>query len=230
MTSYAAIENVRELLQGVSDDQLRRYGAGWRYAEIDAGRALKALDPAHREALAEVGYDLADLEVIARLAAALNEARVGVRSLTSAVAPRSNGAVVDDAVRVRDLLVTACRYHLRRLAGFDLKIEPLASHTSIADLSQDLDILAAIVDANLGLFAANRKLDAPSRVAEARDLARQLRELEIERGSNSDLDRLRDARDRAATLLSGHLNALAAAVEMAVPESGELVAAIRNRR
>ena len=118
-------------------------------------------------------------------------------------------AGIEDTGRtLRSAAVAACRFTLRDDRAVQGVLDRIVRGDGIADLVQDLDDLAVLVEQNLAALAPNRKFDAPRQVPTLRDTAREIR-LGLAQYRTADAQKTAvDLRNRAWTWLDLHVTQL----------------------
>ena len=134
---------------------------------------------------------------------ASREAQAGWGAVRSARKPGEQLEVEERAAALRAEVTQALRWNLRESRVAMGALDRIAEGQGTADLVQDLDELAALVEANAEAFAADRTFDPAARAAEARRVATDVRVGLSEYRTDERMREALSLRDRAWTHLEG---------------------------
>jgi hypothetical protein len=168
----------------------------------------------HRDAvrqLADVGLAPEIIETVRTALAAARQAQSDWSTLRDPRKPADQAGLEEAGRKLRSAAVAACRFTLRGDRNVQGVLDRIVQGDGIADLVQDLEDLATLVEQNLTALAPNKKFDAPRQIPTLRDTAREIR-LGLAQYRTAGAQKTAvDLRNRAWTWLDLHVSELRAA-------------------
>lgn len=122
--------------------------------------------------------------------------------------PEDQAAIEENGRKLRTAAIAACRFTLRTHRQVQGALDRIMEGVGTADLVQDLEELALLVEANRDALAPNRRFDAPSQPAKLRTAAQDIRLGLAEYRTSQDQKTVVDLRNRAWTWLETHVTEL----------------------
>lgn len=153
------------------------------------------------EALLRVGLEEGFLEVYAERLEAARETQSNWVQVRDRRKPKALIELEESAAALRSQIIAAGRWCLRGERDAQATLSSISGGDGVDDLVQDLRDLAVLLERNLPAFERDRSFDAPTRAAEARELARCLSSLVSDERSELEPSEVRLLRDRAFTHL-----------------------------
>lgn len=115
--------------------------------------------------------------------------------------PATQRKLEDQATALRNELMAACRWNLRDDRVALATVSAVAAGNGLADLVQDLNDLAHLIDSRSHAFKSDATFDALAKAREAKTLAKQLEQGVSSTKLADEQARAKDLRDRAFTYL-----------------------------
>lgn len=186
-------------------------------------------NPAVRERLLKVGLPR---EVLDGLPFALGAAQAAESAWQAVFSPRSPADLVAlevSAGRLRADAVAALRWNLRNDRIAQGTLDAIQDGLGSADLVQDLDALAVLVEQHEGAFEADKTFDAKERARTCREKAKELRDALSGTRADMTRDDAKDLRDRAFTHADELVDQTREAARYAFRDEPETAARFQNR-
>lgn len=181
-----------------------------------------AASPDVHEKLAGVGLDK---ELLAGLDASIAAARQAQSEWIVAYNRTKSDAereLEDRARGLRNKMADACRWNLRGDRVALATVSAVAAEGGVADLVQDLEDLAHLVETRKAAFAKDRTFDAEAEASRARQLAKELQQGISNEQLHEEQARAKDLRDRAVTHLYDAVSEVREAGRYAFRDDDEL--------
>lgn len=185
--------------------------------------------PEVRKRLEKVGLPK---EVLGGLAIAIGASSAAESAWQAVYSPRRPEAVIaleERAAALRADVVAACRWNLRDDRVAQGTLDAVQEGKGSADLVQDLETLAVLVEQHDAAFKQDQTFDVKQRVKDCRAQAKELREAIS--GARADLSRAeaKELRDRAFTHADHLLDQVRAAARYVFADEPETLAKFRDR-
>lgn len=191
--------------------------------------AFLAQNPDVKQRLAKVGLPG---QVLERLPLAMRAAQAAESAWQAVFSPRNPQDLValeQSGARLRGDVVAALRWNLREDRIAQGTLDSIQDGVGAADLAQDLDALAVLVEQHADSFEDDRTFDAKERATVCRNHAKELRDSVS--GARADLSRAeaKELRDRAFTYADDLLDDVREAARYAFRGDAELLARFQDR-
>jgi hypothetical protein len=207
--SDAALETLRDTLLAIPSEHVQSPDLPMAVV-LQEGNDLLTLsrDPGVWDRLLAVGAQQADREALAQAIAATRAAQsqwtvARDRSKSSAQAERE-----ERGYKLRLDLLDAGRWNLRNDRTALGTLSAIAEGEGVADLIQDLNDLALLIEQKAPAFANDKTFDVATRAEEARSLAAELAAGTSLERLDTNQARIVDLRNRAYTRLDGLVSSL----------------------
>ncbi len=239
-TKGRAKANARAARVVTRKDDVGRDGVRERLAEVSAARTATAPNKPVKIALLEAerlnagvskykkvlvtlpGFRAADLTLLPELVKALEGTERSWSRTKLAQGSASLVGLRKEAEAWRRQAMAAARYLLRRDERAMLEIERIAEGEGLADLVQDLDDLAVLIEHHAATFAA---MPEPLDVAEARRLSKALRKGRDDSDTMASLEN----RNRAFWALEDAVDEIRAALRFVLRDDPKKLAPLLSR-
>lgn len=171
-------------------------------------------------------------EAIEQLPIAMGAAQAAESAWRAVYSPRRHEDVValeEQAAKLRADAIAALRWNLRQDRIAQGTLDAIQEGMGSADLAQDLDALAVLIEQHTGAFKNDKTFDAKERAQACRERSKELRDTLS--GTRADLTRpeAKELRDRAYTYADDLLDDVKEAARYAFRDEPELLVRFQNR-
>lgn len=186
-------------------------------------------NPDVRQRLTKVGLAGQVLEQLPLAMGAAQAAESAWQAVFSPRNPQELVALEESGAKLRSDVVAALRWNLRDDRITQGTLDAIQDGMGTADLAQDLDALAVLVEQHADAFKQDKTFDAKARATDCRKHAKELRDSVS--GARADLSRAeaKELRDRAFTYADDLLDDIRDAARYAFRADAELSARFQDR-